>query len=151
MSKKKERPDRRTQNSISRNEEISINNMTRKQFEAVPYRSHWGEYVTCDCVVIVPMRKIHDSGYRYMDFVAIKDEKPLCRLSGCSDVIHIDGIGGGGYRIPGISFNWSDLVERKAWDIDCLSKSGLLRMWADSHSLICGSSLSSFELWGVKK
>lgn len=120
--------------------------MTRKQFEAVTYREDWSKHVTCDEIVILPTRRMHDSGYRSMDFVAIKNGKPLCRLSGCSDVIHIDGIGGRGYKRE-----YSDLVERKAWSIDCLLKSGLLRMWVHDYNLICGSSLSSFEVFAVKR
>ena len=127
------------------NKKICINDMTRKQFEAVPYGINWQEQVTCDCIVILPGRRTHDSGYKCMDFVAIKDEKPLCRLSGHSDVLHIEGVGGRGYKKE-----YSDLVERKAWSIDCLKKSGLLRMWANTHNLVCGSALSSFELWAIK-
>jgi len=125
--------------------------MTRKQFEAVPYREKWNEHIICDAIVIMPMKRMHGSGYRVMDFVAIKDGKPLMRLSGCSDVIHIDGIGGGGYRLDKLNNlqRYSDLVKRKAWGIDCLKKSGLLRMFVLGCNLICGGSLSSFELWAV--
>lgn len=130
--------------------------MTRKQFEAVPHREKWNEHVTCDCIVIMPTRKMHDSGYRAMDFVAIKDGKPLMRLSGCSDVIHIDGIGGRGYRYNRLIASnpiqrFSNLEERKARSIDCLHKSGLLRMWVDQCNLVCGPSLSSFEVWAVNR
>lgn len=119
--------------------------MTRKQFEVIPHREKWNEHVTCDSIVILPTKRMHDSGYRAMDFVAIKDMKPLCRVAGHSDVIHIEGIGGGGYKKE-----YSELVERKSWSIDCLKKSGLLRMWVNGCDLICGSSLSSFEIWSVK-
>jgi hypothetical protein len=145
MSKKEKRSNKRIKSSVSGDEGITINNMMRKQFEAVPHREKWDEHITCDCIVIMPTRKMHDSGYRAMDFVAIKDGKPLMRLSGCSDVIHIDGIGGGGYKRQ-----YSDLVKRKSWSIDCLKKSGLLRMWVNQCNLICGGSLSSFELWAVE-
>jgi len=42
MPKKKERPDKRVKNSVSRNETIKIVDMTRKQLEAVPARQ-WHE------------------------------------------------------------------------------------------------------------
>jgi hypothetical protein len=146
MSKKKERPNKRVKNSIPRNEKIVLYyDMTRKQFEAVPDREKWDEHIICDCIVIMPTKKMHGSGYRMMDFVAIKDGKPLMRLSGCSDVIHIDGIGGSGYKKV-----YSDLVERRSWSIDCLNKSGLLRMFVSDCDLVCGGSLSSFEIWAVK-
>lgn len=152
MLKKKERSNKRIKNSLSRNEkvDIKINDMTRKQFEAVLYRTDWKQQIVCDYIVIMPSKKMHDSGYRYMDFVMVKDGKPLCRSSECSDVIHIDGMGGYGYTNRKEILNYSDLVERKAWSIDCLKKSGLLRMWVNNYSLVCGPSLSSFEIWAVK-
>jgi len=119
--------------------------MTRKQLEAVPIRQ-WHEEIVCDSLVILPMRSMHDSGYRCINYVAIKNGKPLALLTSCSDVIHIDGIGGAGYQRQ-----YFDLVERKAWSIDCLGKSGLLRIWVQGCNLICGKGLSSFELWAVKR
>lgn len=106
------------------------NNWPRKRFEELPARS-WNEDIgEFDSLIILPMRQRHDSGYRCMDFVAVKDNEPFCRLSGCSDVIHIDGIGGYGH-------NWLDtysgvphLVPPSGWNIDCLPVSGLLRMWS---------------------
>lgn len=82
-----------------------------------------------------------------MDFVAVKDGKCLCRLSGCSDVIHIGGIGG---------FNQTDWAERYqgvpsnippvGWSIDCLKKSGLLRLFT-TEKLTVGMALSSFAIY----
>ena len=125
----------------------NVNNMTRKEFESVPYRKRWDKPVVCTSLVILPgkSRPLHDSGYRTMDFVAVKNDKPICRLSGCSDVLHIDGIGGYG-------FNWLEkygavpkMIPPSAWSIDCLPKSGLLRMFCNGE-IVCGSSLSSFEI-----
>jgi hypothetical protein len=149
MSKKEKRPNKRVKNSILRNEKIIID-MTRKQFENVPKRETWHENVVCDSIVIMPLKKIHDSGYRYLDFVAIKSGEPLFRLSGCSDALHIEGIGGSGERKNGI-FSYYDLVDRKAWNMDCLPKSGLLRIWVDNCELVCGPSLSSFEIYSRKR
>lgn len=92
---------------------------------------------------------LHDSGYRCMDFVAVdKKNEAICRLAGCSDVIHIDGIGGYG--------KWSaetgvpKLVTPSDWSIDCLAKSGLLRMFCRG-SIDVGAALSSFEIYAVKE
>lgn len=89
---------------------------------------------------------MHDSGYRLLDFVAVKDQKPICRLSGCSDVIHIEGIGGLGFdwlhRYTGVP----DLVPPTDWSIDCLKRSGLLRMFCRGGIRV-GSALSSFEIY----
>ena len=128
----------------------NINNMTRKEFDSLPLRK-WsddiGEFRT---LVVLPLRRKHDSGYRLMDFVAAdSNDKPICRLSGCSDVIHLDGIGGFGYR-------WIDAggvpksLPPKGWCIDCLPVSGLLRLFAD-RDLIASPALSSFELFAIVK
>ena len=123
----------------------NLGEWTRKDFDALPSRQ-WGEDIgEFTSLVILPTKHIHDSGYRAMDFVAVsQDQKPICRLSGCSDVIHIDGIGGLG--------NWSAeggiprTIRPKGWTIDCLRKSGLLRIFADKK-LTAGPALSSFEIY----
>lgn len=79
-----------------------------------------------------------------MDFVAVRDGEPICRLSGCSDVLHLDGIGGYGE-------NWFEkypwqtkLVPPSGWSIDCLPEIlfSSVKRW-----LTCGEALSSFEVF----
>jgi len=117
--------------------ETDINKWTRSMFEALPERPSWNEDVECYGIVILPSRRLHDSGYRMLDFIALGEKStPICRLSGCSDVIHLDGIS-------------AMLSTRKtAWNIDCLKKSGLLRLWNGSKNrkLTAKAALSSFEL-----
>jgi hypothetical protein len=128
---------------------MNITDMTRKDFESLGHRK-WDETVTCESIVILPTRHMHDSGYRCMDFVAIKGNEALCLLSGCSDVIHVDGIGGFGHdwlnnygRVP-IS------IPISGWSIDCLPKSGLLRMWpSNKKKVLCEPAYSSFEIFAV--
>ena len=128
-----------------------INEMTRKDFDKVPSRK-WNENIgEFDSLITLPSRTLHESGYRCMDFVAVRDNKAIARLSGCSDVIHLDGIGGYG-------LNWMDKYHRvpdatppTGWSIDCLPKSGLLRLFPNSHKLHAGSALSSFELFAVPR
>lgn len=122
---------------------------TQKELKALHARK-WDEDIgQFDSLVILPTRQMHDSGYRCMDFVAVKDNKPLCRLNGCSDVIHIDGIGGYGYK-------WSEKgngvplgIPAKGWSIDCLKVSGLLRLFADGK-MRAGRALSSFDIYAEK-
>jgi hypothetical protein len=128
---------------------MNINDMTRKQFEAVPFREDWSAEVRCDEIVILPQRKMHDSGYRCMDFVAVKNGEPVCRLSGDSDVIHVDGIGGFGRDWLTHYGHCPDSVPPSAWSIDCLPKSGLLRMWSTRGDMICGPGMSSFEIYAT--
>jgi hypothetical protein len=121
-----------------------VDDWTRKDFESLPVRK-WNEDVgEFDNLVILPTRRLHDSGFRCMDFVAVRGSEPLCRLSGCSDVIHIDGIGGFGEwhgTVP-------KLIPPKHWSIDCLKKSGLLRIFCNKK-LKAGEALSSFELFAL--
>ena len=131
---------------------MKITDMTRKQFEELPYRPDWHAPVMCQCIVILPGKAAdkHDSGFRCMDFVAVNDDlEPVCRLAGGSDVLHMDGIGGLGYGwLNGGGIPVS--IAPKGWTIDCLPRSGLLRLFV-SHGfqLRCGEALSSFEAYAI--
>jgi hypothetical protein len=125
---------------------MNISDMTRKQFDELPWREGWGKEIMCDSIVILPTRHKHESGFRCMDFVAVKENEPICRLSGCSDVIHIDGIGGYGYQWYERTGAVPKAIQPAGWSIDCLPKSGLLRLWS-RNGVICGAPLSSFEIF----
>lgn len=87
-------------------------------------------------VVIVPMNKTHMSGWRAMKYVLVNGEKIVGVLGGGSDVLHINGIGG-----YGLDFDNSiktGTVKRVAYKIDCLRKSGCVRLFAD-HWLTLGN------------
>lgn len=76
---------------------MNIFEMTKEDFDKVPERGGWsrdiGEFRS---LVIIPQDYAHDSGWMCMDFVAVdKEGEPICKLSGCSDVLDLDGIGGG--------------------------------------------------------
>lgn len=126
---------------------------TRKEFEALP-RADWhnSEVGEVDSLVILPTRRKHDSGYRCMEFVTIQKSKPTYIVSGCSDVIHLAGIGG--HNVGHHNFDDKLLMKRVrthtcprvCWSIDCLPVSGLLRLFCDKH-LYIGQSLSSFEIY----
>ena len=118
--------------------------MKKKEFWELPKRK-WNENIgPFESLVILPTCDYHDSGYRCMDFVAVdKDMYPICRLSGISDVIEIDGIGGHGEIFAG------QLTTVKGWKIDCLP-CGYLRLFA-SGTLTCGEALSSFEVFCKRK
>ena len=130
--------------------DMDVNKMSVRDFDMVPHR-RFDEDLVFDSMVILPGggKKLHDSGYRCMDFVAVRDGRPICRLSGCSDALHIDGIGGARFldrrqgadssKVPG---NWS---------MDCLPESGLLHLWSMDTKMTCGQALSSFEVFAVKK
>ena len=117
--------------------------LTVEEFRALPYRESWNNEDVFDLIVILPAGdadETHASGYRNMDFVGVRNGNPICRLSGSSDVLHLDGIGGLGGQNPS--------QQRRAWGIDCLPKSGLLRLWCNRKTVLrAGSAMSSFGLF----
>lgn len=77
--------------------------MTRKDFEQLRHKEWEEDIGYFHSLVMIPLRAKHDSGYRMMDFVAVKDGEAICRLSGSSDVLHFNGIGGyGDYSKKGL-------------------------------------------------
>ena len=126
----------------------NANQMTRAEFEALPWRKAWDKEVECRSLIILPSRgKLHDSGYRFIDVVAVGLDGPMCRVAGGSDVIHIDGIGGFGQWDPAKGV--PRLIPPSGWAIDCLAKSGLLQLWPSSRLVIVGAALSSLEVYAV--
>lgn len=120
--------------------------MTKEDFKEVPMRK-WdddiGEFYS---MVIIPTEDKHDNGYMCMEFCAVdRDNFPICRMSGGSDIVHIDGIGGfGALDQPYIR----EIVKPKRWAIDCLP-CGYLRLFS-SYVLTRGRSLIDFEVYGKR-
>ena len=109
----------------------TVFDMTQEDFSEVPKRDNmWSDFGEFRSLVIIPLNYEHDSGWMCMDFVAVNEEgEPIYRLSGCSDVLSFDVIGGRGKR----------------WSIDCLP-CGYLRLFSQS-TLTAGPALSSFEIY----
>jgi hypothetical protein len=117
----------------------NIEEMTRKEFEELPLRG-WDEDIgKFDSLIILPTKRKHDSGFGAMDFVACKGTLPICRLSGCSDVIHLGGM-----------LNREHLSDY-SWSIDCIYKSKLLRIFYHRHELSVGPAISSFEVFAHQR
>jgi hypothetical protein len=109
----------------------NIYNMTRKEFEKLPFKKDDENIGEFDSLIILPTKRKHDSGFAVMDFVAVREEIPICRLSGCSDVLVLNNI------------NKND-----DWSIDCLFKSKLFRLFNKTFHLKLNtrSPLSIFEI-----
>ena len=123
---------------------MKVFDMTKEDFDKVPKRGGFSKDIgKFSALVIIPQDYANDSGWMCMDFVAVNEnEEPICRLSSCSDVLHLDGIGGYG--------NWrgGELPRRikpKWWRIDCLP-CGYLRLFSRS-TLTAGPALSNFEIY----
>ena len=128
-----------------------VENMTVKQLRAVPF-GDWNNEVRCQSLIIVPgggrKKDLHDSGYRCMSFVAVAlDGTPVCQLGGSSDAIHIEGVGGYGRKWLERCGGIPSMVKPHGWNIDCLPISGCLRIFMGMTEIICGPSLSSFEIF----
>ena len=123
---------------------MNIFEMTKEDFEKVPERGGWsrdiGEF---SALVIIPQDYAHDSGWMCMDFVAVdKEGEPICRLSGYSDVLTFNVIGGYGEWRGGELPNY---IKPKWWRIDCLP-CGYLRLFSSS-TLTAGPALSDFQIY----
>lgn len=125
---------------------MKIHEMTKEDFQKVPLRRNFMAPVPkFRSLVIIPTDRESDSGYLCMEFVAVdKDNEPIVRMPGCSDVLDINGIGGYGdwRRCGGIP----KTIPPISWRIDCLPKSGYLRLFCE-HFLLVGDSLSEFEVY----
>ena len=128
---------------------MKVNEMKRKDFEGLPHRN-WSEDVIFDSMVIMPGKAndLHDSGYRCMDFVAVVKGEAICLLSGGSDVINLDGIGGYGKDWLTKNEGVPNMVPIAGWSIDCLPKSGLLRIFCNKY-MECDPALSSFSVYAT--
>ena len=122
---------------------MDVIEMTKEDFLAVPQRTHFNDDIGLFySFVIIPMDYLHDSGFRCMDFVAVDiTGEPICRLSGCSDVINFDGFGGYGKEF---------VVGEKGrpiegWRIDCLP-CGLLRVFCNGW-IEAGPAVSDFSIY----
>lgn len=132
---------------------INMKNLTQytiSEFRNLPKRPFGEDIGKFDSLVILPTRRKHDSGYRCMEFVAVKGETPICRMGGGSDVIHLLGIDG--FNCFGGNDN-KKLFIRRAENVtfnailrmDCLP-CGLLRIFCH-YQFKAGLDLSSFELY----
>lgn len=123
-----------------------IRDWTKEEFENLPYHTDFtnSELTNIDSLIILPNKGIHQgSRYRQMDFVVIKDNKPICRVGGISDVLHIGGIGGYNGDFNNLEENKMPII---GWAFDCLPKSRLIRIFCP-YPIRLGASLSSFEIF----
>lgn len=116
---------------------------TREEFLAM--KNKMPEETFTD-VIIVPTDQIHDSGFLCMKFILCKNGEIVGAVSGWSDVVHINGIGG--YGKDFYKALESKKVDRVGWCIDCLPKSGCVRLFSDRECELRDPMIvSSFEFF----
>lgn len=84
---------------------------------------NFGEKELFNSLIIVPSEEIHDSGFRCMKAILVRDEEIVGAVSGWSDVINPNGIGN-----YGNSFKSYKYVPYIGLSIDCLVKSKCVRL-----------------------
>ena len=102
-----------------------IEQYTLEELQAM---ENFGKNVPFNSVVLVPMEDMHDSGYRCMKFILLHDHKIVRVVSGWSDVIHLNGIGGYGRNLEKAFSYDRPMVGVMPWSIDCLPTSGCMRL-----------------------
>ena len=91
-------------------------------------------------VVIVPTGEVHDSGYQCMKYVLAKGNEVVGCVSGISDVLHINGIGGRGKDYT------AELIKPINWRIDC-TPAGYVRLFASSELSIENADFSDVDVY----
>lgn len=117
-------------------------NMTKKELLAIENFMPEKDY---NAIVIVPTKYIHDSGFRCMKFILCYGTEIVGAVSGCADVIHLNGIGGYGLKTKDYGRN----KKGYGWRIDCLPKSNCVRLFLD-EDLTLGDyflPISDFEIY----
>lgn len=122
----------------------NIMRMTRQDFDAVPRlddHSDWEKLapngrLEFRSFVIIPIVNddgtidIHDSGFGLMEFFLVgKQNEPIIKVGGGSDVINLDGIGGYGDHANWLRFNGVPRsIPIHGWSIDLLP-CGYFNVW----------------------
>lgn len=103
---------------------MDIEKMTKKQFEALPYvviKDYYNRFVEIDSIVLLPSKRLHDSGWRNYEIVPCLRREPLGKLHGYDTFsIYLTGI-------------------KEKVGVDCLGKSGLMRIFLpqDEYLIDC--------------
>ena len=118
-----------------------LNNYTKKQFKEMQIKIPDGKFTD---IIVVPTDKIHDSGFRCMKFVLYngRSDEIVGVVGGYSDVVHFNGVGG-----YGKSFNFHKLEKPIGYKIDCLRKSGYLRIMTAHYLEISDFIGSDFDFY----
>ena len=123
-----------------------INKATLEDFIDLPTVTEWDPTIKYTGIVILPSGHLHDSGWGSMYFIPENNGKATFKISGYSDCLHIDGIGGFGKSIA--KTNWEN-PKPIGWRIDCL-QCGLIRVFARLTLDESNFALSDFAIYGVR-
>ena len=128
---------------------MDIREMKKEDFEAVPLRERFdSKCPTFDSLVIIPVDGYDKCFSRWgvMDFVGCIGKEPVVRLSGCSETLELEGIGGHGEWFGPCDYRKMALP---AWSIDCLP-CGYLRIFCKGRIKV-GETGTSFEIFSQER
>ena len=97
---------------------MDIEKMTRKQFDALPMIECYSPDICVDSLVLLPTRKSFGNGFNYYTIVPCQKGEPLGKIEYYDT--HSIFVSGNFERIG----------------IDCLSKSGLMRIFLDPYKYV---------------
>lgn len=102
-------------------------------------------------IIIVPTGEIHDSGFMCMKFILAKRGEIVGVVSGWSDVVHINGIGGYGNNVMAPFGGVKQKTKVVGWSIDCMPGSGCVRLFSDKDCVIEGTFVGSDFVFYVEE
>ena len=108
-----------------------LNDYTLEELREI---ENFGEHEEFSAFAIVPTEELHDSGYRTMKFILERDNEIVGSVSGWSDVVHVNGIGGYGENFE--QTIKSRRVPVVGMSMDCLPKSGCVRFFCDRDRIM---------------
>ena len=112
---------------------MNVLKATKKDFKKVK-RIKVAKRIHFDSFVVLPNKKIHDSGFRCMDFILLdSDSNPIGKVGGASDAIYIEKH----YQSSGLS---------KTVHADLLP-CGLIRIWVRKGMFIEHNPISDMDVY----
>ena len=128
---------------------MDIREMKKEDFETVPRRERFdSKCLAFDSLVIIPVDGDDNCSSRWgvMDFVGCIGEETVVRLSGCSETLELEGVGGHGEWFGPCDYRKMALP---AWSIDCLP-CGYLRIFCKGRIKV-GETGTSFEIFSQER
>ena len=109
--------------------------MKIKDLRNLPFRE-WNEVKTYNSILVIPSGKKHDSGWALMYIVGCDKNKQPIEIAAACDDIH--------WNIPNVLPNYS-------LRNDMFYPSGVICFWSNDYAFKVGASLSSTDIYLVKK
>ena len=118
-----------------------LNLWTRKDFLALPMRA-WNSISEYTAVVLFPSRDLHDSGYRCITVIGVRQRTPIEIITQSSDDIN--------WMVCSPTYHYSDGSFPAQVHMDSLVTSHAMHFWNVSTIFRVGAALSSLDIEVLK-